>query len=71
MLSAARQIVLGGAVVITGSRFILTLSISIFITVLYAATSGCSMDMLQNLPSPRDWTPETGWFLSWVFEEQD
>ena len=40
------------------SRLILTLSVSIFITVLYAVTTGCSMDMLQDLHSPSDWTPE-------------
>jgi hypothetical protein len=58
MLSAARQIVLGGAVVITVSRIILTLSISIFITAVFSATSGCSMEMLQNLHSPHNWRPE-------------
>ena len=40
------------------SRIILTISISIFITTVFAATSSCSMEMLQNLNSQHNWRPE-------------
>ena len=66
--------------VIGPSISIRILSILTLITALVTATGGCSMDMLQNLNSPCDWTPESamhtslddtaqpesGWYLSWV-----
>jgi hypothetical protein len=62
MLSAARQIVVGGAVMNSLSKSIRTFSILILITAALAATSGCSLYMLQNLEIPDDGTtdPATG-----------
>jgi len=51
-LSAARQIILGGAVVTTLSRSIRTISILITITSVVFAASGCSLYLLQNLDAP-------------------
>jgi hypothetical protein len=62
MLSAARQRVLGGAVVIGPSKSFRTFWILLFIATLLGSSSSCSLYVLQNLDLPEEDTqdPSTG-----------
>jgi hypothetical protein len=61
LLSAARQITHGGAVVRSFSRWFCTISVLITIAALVLGTSGCSLYLLQNLGgTSSSIDPETG-----------